>query len=114
VRHGLYRLVGWVTLMAWLVGAAVPVLAAHAVGGAECDEAPFTFHDHARFDDARPAAGAGHCTLCHFYRDLRSARTADVQIGQRVDCLILPAEPCRTSVCANERRSSSSRAPPRR
>jgi hypothetical protein len=109
----LSRLIGWTTLVAWLVSAIVPSLSAHAVGGTECEEAPLTsHHDTPQFEGLQRAAGQGHCAVCHFYRDLRTAQHSDTRFVHQIAPLAIRAEAPVSLAPPRAARYSPSRAPP--
>lgn len=113
VPLGFHRLVASVMLVAWLSGTTVSALTAHAVGGTECDEAPITsHHDITHFEGVQRAAGDGHCAVCHFYRDLRTARAADASFVPQIAPLCVRAERPFSFAPTAASRYSSSRAPP--
>jgi hypothetical protein len=73
------RLAASVTLVAWLMGLAAPLVEAHHVD-IDCDDVLWTSdHQRTAFEDVRPPLQEGHCELCHHQRLLRS-----LDIGSRV------------------------------
>jgi hypothetical protein len=100
-------------LTAWLVGAVVPPLTAHAPGCTECEDAPLASHDATtQFEGVQRAAAGDHCALCHFYRDLRTAQTASPRFVHQIASIALRAEAPTSLATAFAARYSPSRAPP--
>jgi len=72
------RLLAWLALVTWLIGVGAPVAGAHAIVDIDCGDVALSTAAAAapRLDIARPPVEHEHCLLCHFQRDLRSARTS--------------------------------------
>jgi hypothetical protein len=102
-------------LVAWVGGLVLPALGAgHARYDDPACERPLWLASHpgAAIGADTPAAGNGHCGICHLQRAVRGALHSIARTVQYAQAITVEKAVCQCDVHATARAVRSSRAPP--